>query len=94
MQFIVQFKPNYPDELPNMVLKPLRGVTNAQCKSLLEELKTQGEDLLGMEMIFNLSQYIKEWLDDQNMDALDKKKEASKAQEELDIERERAVCVI
>lgn len=46
-----------------------------------------------MEMIYPLTQILKEWVDEENMDTLDKQKEKAKVEEELEIQRERDVCL-
>lgn len=85
------FKKDYPNEGPEMSLKPLKGVTSKQSKELMEKLETQAQESLGMPMLFALTQTVKDWLDEQNMDSISKQKEAAKAQDELEMEKEKEV---
>lgn len=89
--FEITFRKDYPNELPDMMVRPLRGVTSKQSKELLDKLDEQAKEMLGMQMLFSLAQYLKDWLDEQNTDNLAKQKEAARAKDELEIEKEKEV---
>ena len=74
-----------------MMVRPLRGVTSKQSKELLDKLDEQAKEMVGMQMLFSLAQYLKDWLDEQNTDNLAKQKEAARAKDELEIEKEKEV---
>jgi N-acetylglutamate synthase-like GNAT family acetyltransferase len=76
-----------------MMLRPLKGVTSKQAKELMERLDEQAKELIGMQMLFPLAQFVKDWLDEQNTDNLSKQKDAARAKDELEIEKEKEVCV-
>lgn len=87
----VTLRKDYPNEIPDLMVRPLKGVTSKQSKELLEKLVEQAKELVGMQMVFPLAQYLKDWLDEQNKDNLAKQKDAAKAKEELEIEKEKEV---
>lgn len=87
----VTLRKDYPNEIPDLMVRPLKGVTSKQAKELLEKLVEQARELVGMQMLYPLAQYLKDWLDEQNKDNLSKQKDAAKAKEELEIEKEKEV---
>jgi N-acetylglutamate synthase-like GNAT family acetyltransferase len=89
--FEVTFRKDYPNELPDMMVRPLKGVTSKQTKELMEKLQEQARELIGMQMLYPLAQFLKDWLDEQNTDNLAKQKEAARAKDELEMEKEKEV---
>lgn len=89
--FTCGFRKDYPNEPPEMNFRTLRGVTPKQLKVLTEKVETHAQELLGMQMLFPLAQLVKDWLDEQNMDNISKQKEASRAKDELEAEKEKEV---
>ena len=73
------------------MVRPIKGVTSKQAKELLEKLEEQAREMLGMQMLFPLAQFLKDWLDEQNTDNLARQKEAARAKDELEIEKEKEV---
>lgn len=89
--FTCGFRRDYPNELPELNYRALRGVTSKQLKELTEKVEAQAQELLGMQMLFPLAQVVKDWLDEKNMDNISKQKEASRAKDELEAEKEKEV---
>lgn len=75
----------YPEEAPELVLTPLRGLTQRHCDDLTASTLKEVDNLLGMPMIFQLSEVVKEWLMENNRDHTDESMHAlmiKKAQDE------------
>lgn len=87
----ITYKSGYPNVLPDMMVRPLKGVASKQAKELLDKLSEQANDMLGMQMLYPLAQFLKDWLDEKNTDSLTKQKDAARAKDELEAEKEREV---
>lgn len=92
--FSCSYRKDYPNEVPEMSIRSLRGVNSKQLKELTEKMDSQAQELLGMQMLFPIAQLVKDWLDEQNMDNISKQKEAMRAKDELEIEKEKEVRIL
>ena len=73
----VDYTPNYPDELPDLQVEPLEGeLTEEETEHLLEGMRAEGSESLGMAMVFTLTTWLKEALVDVLEDRSRKLKEA------------------
>ncbi|XP_049851629.1 uncharacterized protein LOC126326526 isoform X2 [Schistocerca gregaria] len=80
----VRLNRGYPDEMPSLSLSPLKSVTARETRDLLERLCDQGRELLGMQMLYPLAQFLVDWLIERNMSELEKMKDSAERLDELD----------
>ncbi|GBG26207.1 E3 ubiquitin-protein ligase RNF25 [Hondaea fermentalgiana] len=79
----------YPEVAPEVAVTALRGLTSKQTDELADLALAEVENLLGMAMIFQLSEVIKEWLVENNRDHTDESMHAQMLQKMQDEERAR-----
>eukprot|EP00026_Physarum_polycephalum_P016851 Phypoly_transcript_17873.p1 GENE.Phypoly_transcript_17873~~Phypoly_transcript_17873.p1 ORF type:complete len:231 (+),score=53.17 Phypoly_transcript_17873:95-787(+) len=60
----VKLPPAYPQEIPALSLKAVKGVNAHELFDLEKSLREQAKDNIGTAMIFTLAQVVKEWLDE------------------------------
>ncbi|KAJ9448061.1 RWD domain-containing protein [Diplonema papillatum] len=62
VELIVTFPPTYPEDVPNINLRSVRGLTRAQVDPLHAMLKHRCEELISQPMVFELGNFIQEWM--------------------------------
>lgn len=83
----VQYPERYPDILPGFSFHVLQGsLEDEESESLLEELKTIGEENIGMAMTFTLVSYLREKLPKLLQVRVERQREAEQEQERLELE--------
>ncbi|CAO3613826.1 unnamed protein product [Cunninghamella blakesleeana] len=88
----ITYTPNYPDELPEFEINIIEGdISETQKKKMVEDLRTAGEESLGMAMIFTMASLLKESLNEMVMGAQRIREEAAEAErkkiEEAEMEK-------
>ncbi|KAJ7155989.1 RWD-domain-containing protein [Mycena crocata] len=81
----VQYPPQYPDVLPELSLRAIEGegeIEDSEISELLEDLRTVGEENLGIAMTFTLVSHLREQLS-----ALVKRRTERRRKEEMEKER-------
>jgi hypothetical protein len=58
---VIEYTPNYPEELPIISVEPIKGVSDSEADCLLEILNQLAEENLGNQMVFSLASRVKEW---------------------------------
>ncbi|KAH9514268.1 RWD domain-containing protein 1 [Bulinus truncatus] len=91
MSAVIQFTytPKYPDSAPEMMLDSTENMDDAQQESLLEFMKSQAEENLGMAMIFTIISSVQERLTDMMEQAAKDQEEAFERKKKADEEAER-----
>ncbi|XP_010545629.1 PREDICTED: RWD domain-containing protein 1 [Tarenaya hassleriana] len=75
---------NYPDEVPHLDVKSIRGIHNSDLKTLKQKLEQEATENLGMAMIYTLVTSVKDWLNEhygQEDGTLNAEEEAAKEDE-------------
>ncbi|XP_046628055.1 eIF-2-alpha kinase GCN2 [Neodiprion virginianus] len=57
---------NYPEEVPRLLLRNSRGLSNQQVGVLYSDLEQMADQLKGQEMIYELAQHVQKFLHDHN----------------------------
>jgi len=87
----VYYTEEYPDQLPELTLEAIEGeLDDNELESLLDELRTVGEENLGMAMTFTLVSHLREQLSSLVRLRAENKAKAEREKERLAIEEEEA----
>lgn len=90
----IRFSPNYPNDLPDLIdIEEFEGLTEEQVHLVLKQLVNVAKESLGMAMIFNLTEALKEFLDT-NVEALKEQYRKNHMEEErkkLELENARLI---
>jgi len=87
----VHYTEEYPDQLPELSLEAIEGeLDDNELESLLDELRTVGEENLGMAMTFTLVSHLREQLSSLVRLRAENKAKAEREKERLAIEEEEA----
>jgi len=73
----VKLPQNYPAAIPEIHLRADKGVSSKNCTMLETKVREESEKLIGDQMIFMLTNIVKEWLDEHNDDS-DQKDDSKK----------------
>jgi len=82
----VTYTPTYPQEVPIIEVKPLKGVGESQCTTLKEKLEEEAAQNLEVVMILTLAQSAKEWLESLNDKKVRELKQEQAAREKAEKE--------
>ncbi|KAG6832397.1 hypothetical protein H0H92_002665 [Tricholoma furcatifolium] len=87
----VHYTDEYPDVLPELSLKPVEGeIQEEEIESILEELRSVGNDNLGMAMTFTLVSHLREQLSQLVRDREERRIKEEREKERLALEEEEA----
>ncbi|ORX52231.1 hypothetical protein BCR36DRAFT_582732 [Piromyces finnis] len=66
VDLVVKFTKLYPNSLPELYLENGKGLSDNEIEDILQSIKNLGRELIGNEMIYELSQYIQDYLTEHN----------------------------
>jgi len=67
VDLVVKFTPLYPNALPELYLENEKGLSDNEIDDLLNSIKKLARELIGNEMIYEISQYIQDYLTEHNI---------------------------
>jgi hypothetical protein len=87
----ITFPPRYPQEVPQIVITPIKGLKDSDCEGLQKILHAEAEQNLGMMMILILAQTAKDWVASKNDVVMAKAKEIEQARLAKEIDDQEGV---
>ena len=95
VSMVVRYPPNYPDEAPNVCFVDADNISEDDIIDLTQMIYERVPEFIGMAMVYNLTEIVKDWLIDRNVPKVEEgsmydemMKRHQKAKELADAERE------
>ncbi|KAK8819836.1 hypothetical protein WA538_001941, partial [Blastocystis sp. DL] len=67
VSMVIRYTPDYPDELPNICFVDAINIPEDDIISLTQMVYDRATEFVGMAMVYNISEVVKDWLIDRNV---------------------------
>ncbi|KAG4084045.1 Serine/threonine-protein kinase [Neocallimastix lanati (nom. inval.)] len=89
VDLVVEFTPLYPEALPELHLKDGKGLSDNEIDDLTNTIKNLARELLGNEMIYEITQCVEDYLTEHNRKSISSYEEMLKRQEVDEMEKKK-----
>jgi len=89
VDLVVEFTPLYPEALPELYLKDGKGLSDTEIDDLTNIIKNLARELLGYEMIYEITQCVEDYLTEHNRKSISAYEEMLKRQEVDEMEKKK-----